>query len=291
MPQDPESAAGVLENGPASDHGPWWRRAIGWVRSHKILTALALILLWVLLEAATIPWFAVAELRKENPGETALMRQRRDEAAEEGRTLHIVQEWVSVKQLPRHFLDAVIVAEDGTFYRHGGIEWFEVWESFRRNLREGRVARGASSITQQVAKNLYLSTDQTPVRKLKELVITLLLEGELTKDRILELYVNVIEWGPGIFGVQAAAREYFNTRASSLSLEESIRLAAVIPSPLKHRPDRESRYLRFQTRVIRERMRARGMLPAPEEVAPVELPPALTPPDPADAEKDTTDAL
>jgi len=115
-----------------------------------------------------------------------------------------------------------------------------------------------------------------------------LLEGELSKDRILELYVNLIEWGPGVFGVQAAAREYFGTRASALTLEESIRLVAVIPSPLKHRPDRDSRYLRYQTRVIRERMRARGMLPAP---APVELPPALPVPDAGEAEKDTTDAL
>ena len=281
MAQEPEAA-----QPPAR---AWWRAALGWMRRHVVLTILAALVLWVVAEAATIPWWAISELRTENPGETALMRQRIEEAAAEGKSLSIVQRWVPLARLPRHFLNAVIVAEDGTFYQHGGIEWYEVWESVRRNFEERRVVRGASSITQQLAKNLYLSTAQTPLRKLKEVVITLLLEGELSKDRILELYVNVIEWGPGVFGVEAAARRYFGKGASRLTLEESLRLAAVIPSPLRHRPDRESRYLRFYTRVIRERMRARGMLPAPEPVEPAELAPAPFVPEAAD--EDTTDAF
>jgi len=289
MHRDPEAEQGAEETPAPPVDCPWWRSALRWVRSHLVLSILGVILLWVLVEAATIPWLEVAELRSENPGETALMRQRREEAEAEGKPLTIVREWVPLGKLPRHFLDAVIVAEDGTFYRHGGIEWYEVWESLRKNLEEGRVARGASSITQQLAKNLYLTTDQTPLRKLKELVITLLLERELDKDRILELYVNLIEWGPGVFGVEAAARRYFGKPATRLSLEESIRLAAVIPSPLRHRPDRESRYLRFHTRVIRQRMHARSMLPA--EVEPAEPPSAPYPPDAADAEKETTDGL
>lgn len=286
MAQDPEENSGVPV--PRPSRPVWWRAALSWVRSHVILSILFALLFWVLVEAATIPWFGIAALRQENPSETALMRQRIDEAEAEGKTLKIFQEWVPLERLPRHFRNAVIVAEDGTFYRHGGIEWYEVWESLRRNLEEGRVARGASSITQQLAKNLYLSTAQTPLRKLKELVITLLLERELTKDRILELYLNLIEWGPGVFGVEAAARRYFGKGASRLGLEESLRLVAVIPSPLRHRPDRESRYLRFHTGVIRERMRARGMLPAPE---PEELSPGLRDPESAEAEEETTDAL
>jgi len=289
MHPDPEAEQGAEQTPASPDIRPWWRSALHWLRSHPVLSILGAVLLWVFAEAATIPWFAVADLRSENPEETAMMRQRREEAEAAGKPLTIVQEWVPLTTLPRHFRDAVIVAEDGTFYRHGGIEWYEVWESLRRNLKEWRLARGASSITQQLAKNLYLSTDQTPVRKLKELVITLLLERELEKDRILELYVNLIEWGPGLYGVEAAARRYFGKPAARLTLEESIRLAAVIPSPLKHRPDRESRYLRFHARVIRERMRARSMLPAKAD--PAERPSALSPADAVDAEKDTTDGL
>jgi monofunctional biosynthetic peptidoglycan transglycosylase len=130
-------------------------------------------------------------------------------------------------------------------------------------MREKRAARGASTITQQLAKNLFLSTSKDTVRKLKEFIITLMLERMLTKDRILEIYLNIIEWGRGIFGIEAAARTYFGKSAGALSLEESIRLAAVIPSPLKHRPDVDSRYVLRRKEIMLNRMAARGFADQP----------------------------
>lgn len=241
-------------------------RAFRWIASHKLLTLLLVILLFFLIQVATIPWFGVPRLKEENPRQTALMRQRVDEAEAKGKTLVIRQSWVPLSRLPKHLTDAIMVAEDGTFYEHEGFDWFEVRESLEKNIKERRAARGGSTITQQLAKNLYLSTSKDPLRKARELVITVLLEQNLTKHRILELYVNLIEWGDGIFGVDAAARRYFGRSASALTLEQSLRLAAVIPSPLRHRPDVDSRYVLRRSEIIRKRMQGRRFVPFPEEV-------------------------
>ena len=242
------------------------KRAVRWIASHKLRTFLLVILFFLLIQAAMIPWFGVARLKDENPKETALMRQRIDEAGEKGRTLVIRHSWVPLSRLPKHLTDAVIVAEDGTFYEHDGFDWFEVRESIEKNIKERRAARGGSTITQQLAKNLYLSTSKDPLRKAREMVITMLLERSLSKQRILELYVNLIEWGDGIFGVDAAARTFFGRPASALTLEESLRLAAVIPSPLRHRPDVSSRYVVRRSEIIRGRMQGRGFAPFPEDL-------------------------
>ncbi len=239
------------------------RKLIRWARTHKIKTVLILVAVFVVVELLTIPFIGIARLNTRNPGETALMRQRIDEAEGEGKALKITQHWIPLSQLPRHVIDAVIVAEDGTFYTHGGIDWFEVQESIEKNLDEWRVARGASTITQQLAKNLYLSTSKDPIRKVKELLITILLERMLSKRRILELYLNVIEWGRGIFGIDAASRVYFGKSASALTLDEAARLAAVIPSPLRHRPDRDSRYVLYRTRIVMNRLSSRKLVPEP----------------------------
>ena len=176
--------------------------------------------------------------------------------------MKIVQQWIPLCRLPQHVIDAMVVAEDGTFFEHGGIDWFEVQESIEKNLEEGRAARGASTITQQLAKNLYLSTSKDPMRKLKEVIITLLLERTLNKQRILEIYLNIIEWGRGIFGIEAAARTYFGKSRPRLTLEEATRLAAVIPSPLRHRPDADTRYVLRRKAIVLSRMAARSRIPA-----------------------------
>ena len=242
------------------------KRAFRWIASHKLLTLLLVILFLFLIQVATIPWFGVPRLKDQNPKETALMRQRIDEAEEKGKTLVIRQSWVPLSKLPKHLTDAIIVAEDGTFYEHEGFDWFEVRESLEKNIKERRAARGGSTITQQLAKNLYLSTSKDPLRKAREMVITMLLEQNLSKQRILELYVNLIEWGDGIFGVDAAARRYFGRPASALSFEQSLRLAAVIPSPLRHRPDVDSRYVLRRSEIIRRRMQGRRFVPFPADV-------------------------
>jgi monofunctional biosynthetic peptidoglycan transglycosylase len=231
-----------------------------WMRRHPVRTGIYLLLGYVIIELATIPYFDIWRLRNENPPETALMRQRIDEARREGETLRLAHEWIPLNRIPRHVIDAVIVAEDGTFFTHGGVDWFEVQESVRKDLEKGRAVRGASTITQQLAKNLFLSTSKDPVRKLKELLITVLMEQALTKQRILELYLNEIEWGRGIFGIEAASETYFGRSAAMLSLDEAARLAAVIPSPLVHRPDAESRYVTRRKMIVLGRMAARRML-------------------------------
>jgi len=236
------------------------RGALHWVRAHKLKTVVFLLGAFLLFEILTIPFASIMALQSINPRETALMRQRVDEAEDEEKPLKIVQTWIPISRLPRHVLDAIVVAEDGTFYEHGGFDWYEVQESLERNLEEGRVARGGSTITQQLAKNLFLSTSKDPVRKLKEAVITVLMEGRLSKQRILELYVNLIEWGRGIFGIEAAARTYFGKSAAALSLEEATRLAAVIPSPLRHRPDANSRYVLRRKAIVLNRMAARRQI-------------------------------
>ena len=250
-------------------HDSFLLRVARWMRSHKIRTFLLLLGILLLIEVATIPFFGVPALKTENPGETALMRQRKRDAEQHGEQFRIVQRWIPLSRIPRHVIDAVVVAEDGTFYSHGGVDWFEVQESIEKNIKERKAARGASTITQQLAKNLYLSTSKDPVRKVKELAITLLLEHHLSKNRILELYLNVIEWGRGIFGIDAAARTYFGKAVGDLTLEDATRLAAVIPSPLVHRPDTDSRYVLRRKAIVLQRMIARGMVKQEEPVVPV----------------------
>ncbi|RCK76464.1 MAG: Monofunctional biosynthetic peptidoglycan transglycosylase [Ignavibacteriae bacterium] len=213
------------------------------------------ILLFLLIEYFSIPSYSIQLLKNKNPGKTALMRQRIKES--DGK-IKINQRWVSLTRISPHLIHAIIVAEDGTFFEHGGIDWYEVQESIEKNIEEGRAARGASTITQQLAKNLYLSTSKDPLRKIKELIITLRMERYLKKNRILEIYLNVIEFGEGIFGVESAARKYFGKSSAELDRYESARLAAIIPSPLKHSPVENSRWLNYRTNIILNRMEARG---------------------------------
>ncbi len=268
------------------------------MRRHKIRTLAIALAMLVAGELLTIPWFGIARLRTENPRETALMRQRISEAREEGKGLSIKQTWIPLSRLPRHLIDAVVVAEDGTFFSHGGVDWFEVRESIEKNVRERRAARGGSTITQQLAKNLYLSTSKDPVRKAKELIITLLLERLLSKERILEIYLNVIEWGRGIFGVEAASQAYFGKPAAQLTLDESLRLAAVIPSPLRHRPDTDSRYVLRRRGIMYDRMAARNMVTQPTTAETTSNAPTVQPgpdslqsTDTMDVEEDDSDGL
>lgn len=228
-----------------------------WAKAHKFKALLVALAVFVCIELLTIPWFSVANLKTENPTETALMRQRLREAERNDKQITIKYRWVPISQLPRHLINAVVVAEDGTFWEHGGFDWYEFQQSLKKNWEKKRAVRGASTITQQLAKNLYLSTSKDPIRKLKEWVITLLLEKNLEKQRILEIYLNVIEWGRGIFGVEEAARTYFGRSASALTYEQALRLAAVIPSPLKHKPTDGSRWVMYRKRVVAQRMMGR----------------------------------
>ena len=229
-----------------------------WARGHKIRTLAYTLCLFVGLEYFSLPNDSLRELQRKNPRITAMMEQREQEAGAVGARFAVQQTWVPISRISPHLVHAVIVAEDGTFYEHSGVDWYEVEESIEKNLEKGKAARGGSTISQQLAKNLFLSTSKDPMRKLKELIITLRMEKMLSKRRILEIYLNVIEWGNGVFGAEVAARTYFGTSAADITRDEAARLAAVIPSPLRHQPNQRSQYVARRSSIILERMTARG---------------------------------
>lgn len=229
-----------------------------WSKKHKVIIVLATVFIFCLFEYFTLPNDGLLKLRKTNPARTALMEQRIEEAKSQGKTLKIHRTWIPLSQISPFLIHAVIVSEDGTFYEHDGVDWYEMKESVQKDIEKGRAARGGSTITQQLAKNLFLSTSKDPLRKLKELIIALRMENILSKERILELYLNEIEWGSGIYGIEAAARKYFGTSAADLTRDQAVRLAAVIPSPLKHQPNQDSRYVQRRAEIISLRMAARG---------------------------------
>ncbi|MFO7607766.1 MAG: monofunctional biosynthetic peptidoglycan transglycosylase [Candidatus Krumholzibacteriia bacterium] len=177
----------------------------------------------------------VLALRWHDPEATAWMRMRERQAKERGRTLELRRTWVPLERIPRDLQRAVILAEDGSFPAHHGFDWAAIRAARARNDREQRVKVGGSTITQQLAKNLFLSPARTWVRKGREAVITVAMELLLPKDRILELYLNSIEFGPGVFGVAEAARHHFGVPVERLSREQCCRLAAIIPAPLRYR--------------------------------------------------------
>lgn len=202
----------------------------------------------------TIP--DVRPLRTTNPPSTAFMELRAREARMNGEKPRRVQRWVPYSRISPQLLRAVLVTEDGKFWRHSGLDYEQIKESMEVNLERGDFARGASTITQQLAKNLYLSPSKNPIRKARELIIARRLENELTKQRILELYLNVIEWGDGIYGAEAAARTYFRKPAAQLDAGESALLAAAIANPRVMNPGQPTARLRRRQQMVMRRMGA-----------------------------------
>jgi monofunctional biosynthetic peptidoglycan transglycosylase len=190
------------------------------------------------------------ELKTENPNTTSLIEQRRQEATEKGKKFRFRQRWVGFAAIPDLLKKSVRISEDAAFYLHQGIDIEELKESLKKNWEKGNFARGGSTITQQLAKNLYLSTTKSVVRKIREYFIARRLEKDLSKNRIFHLYLNLIEFGPGVFGVEAAAKYYFEKSVSDLNLEEIVRLTAVIPRPLKVRANGKDRWLLWRCRWI-----------------------------------------
>ncbi len=190
----------------------------------------------------------VKKLKIDNPNTTALMELRKEQAGKKGTKFSVKQDWVSFKDIPQHLKDTVRIAEDAGFYWHKGIDYEELKEAIKKDIQERKFVRGASTITQQLAKNLYLSTEKSLLRKIKEFLIARRLEKALGKDRIFELYLNLIELGPGVFGVQAASNRYFGHSVDALSLEEIVRLTAIIPRPLTTDPRGDSSWLRWRCR-------------------------------------------
>jgi len=199
-----------------------WRR---WVK----IAFLAIVGLAILYQGWIV--FRVFRFKSSNPATTAMMDQRAAEVRARGEEPRRFQTWVPYDRISRNLTKAVLAGEDSRFFDHGGFDWEEMQKALEKDWNEGRFSRGASTISQQLAKNLFLSTSKNPFRKLHEAVITKEMEWILGKRRILEIYLNVIEWGDGVYGAEAAARTYFNTSAAALSVDQAAFLSAIIPSP------------------------------------------------------------
>jgi monofunctional glycosyltransferase len=223
--------------------------------------ALLFLLLAGYISYALVTLPDVQELKRTNPATTALMAQR---AAETNRPLRPLKAWIPYNTISSHLRNAVLVAEDGAFFQHSGYDVTQIKESVKKNINERRFARGASTITQQLAKNLYLSTSKNPLRKLHEFLIAQELERYLTKQRIFEIYLNVIEWGDGIYGIEAASETYFGKTASQLLPEEGAILAAMIPNPRRYTPARNGKYLEKRKDELLRRLNAYRFLPQEE---------------------------
>jgi len=208
-----------------------------WLWRLALLAAAAVLLLqlWYLGWIALYRWV--------DPAETAFMARERDriETVRPGGRLRYA--WVDYGAISVHLKRAVVAAEDARFIEHEGVDWEAIQKALETNRKRGRPARGGSTISQQLAKNLFLSSERSYVRKGQELVITFMIEALWDKRRILEVYLNVAEWGDGVFGAEAAARHYFNTSASRLGPEESARLAVMLPRPKFYDRNRGSEYL------------------------------------------------
>lgn len=213
----------------------------------------------MLIAAVVIGWHAwifwqVWRLRDENPNSTAFMEQGLARLHERNPQARLKHRWARYEQISVHLKRAVLAAEDQKFLAHQGFDWEEVEKAYERNLQSQRVVRGASTISQQLAKNLFLRQQRTYWRKAEEAIITLMIEGTLPKRRILEIYLNVIEWGNGVYGAEAAARHYYGTSASELSDEEAARLAAMIPNPRFYDRRRSTPWLEQKTALLLSQM-------------------------------------
>lgn len=215
-----------------------------------VLVAIGLVLLlqvWFFLHV----WWYVDH----NPATTAFMERRLAVLQEKmGDDAELKHKWVPYDRISVHLKRALIAAEDAKFFEHEGFDIEGIEKAYEKNLKKGRYVAGGSTISQQLAKNLFLSGERSYLRKTQEAIITLMLEHMMTKRRILEIYLNVIEWGEGVYGAEAAARHYFHTSAANLGPYQAARLAAMVPRPRYFEKRPNSPYLARQTARIEARM-------------------------------------
>lgn len=203
-----------------------------------------------------------APLARENPRTTALIEQRRAEARASRRPFRPRQTWIPAERIPPVLVQAVLLSEDANFFGHEGIDWEALRDAAEHDLKVGRFARGASTLTQQLAKNLWLGTERTLWRKVKEAVLAAKLERTLSKKRILALYLNVVEMDDGVFGIEAGARHRFGTSAAALTPAQAAVLASLLPAPRRVDLDHPSTWLRNRSWRLLDRMRDVGRLDA-----------------------------
>ncbi len=219
----------------------WLRRAL-----------LALLLLGVLSQGWYLGW--VVWWKFVDPGMTSFQSRRLEELREKNPKAELRHTWVPYAHISDNLKRAVVAAEDDKFIDHEGFDWEGMQKALEKNQRRGRVVAGGSTISQQLAKNLFLSASKTPWRKAQEAVITVMLETLWDKRRILEVYLNVVEWGEGLFGAEAAAHRYYNTSAARLGPEQAARLAVMLPAPRRYEKNPYSPFVNARTQLILGRM-------------------------------------
>ncbi len=213
----------------------------------------ALLVLWVFLYQLWI-FLHITWLIRFNPSSTAFMTNRLHALQINAPDANLKYKWVNYSKISNNLKRAVIASEDAKFLQHEGFDWQGIETAFHKNIKKGKLVAGGSSITQQLAKNLFLSSARTPWRKGQEAIITLMLEKILTKKRIFEIYLNVIEWGNGVFGIGAAAKHYYNISAASMTTTQAAKLAVMVPNPRFYDKHRSTRYLNRRTATIRARL-------------------------------------
>ncbi|MFZ9196659.1 MAG: monofunctional biosynthetic peptidoglycan transglycosylase [Burkholderiales bacterium] len=221
-----------------------WRWS--WRAFLLVLIALTAVQFWFLVHV----WYWAGN----NPESTAFMRARLEILQEDNPKARLRQQWVPYQRISGHLKRAIIAAEDAKFVSHNGFDWDGIRKAHEKNMREGEIVAGGSTITQQLAKNLFFSGERTWWRKAQEAVVAVMIETVMSKRRILEIYLNVIEWGEGVFGAEAAARLHYGTTAAGLSAEQAARLASIVPSPRRYGPASDTAYLQRRTQTILARM-------------------------------------
>ena len=230
------------------------KKAWGWVLRwiwRAVAIFFALLVLYQVWLFAHICWWV-----KFNPSSSAFMDTRLEMMQDKNPDAELRHKWVPYTKISSNLKRALIAAEDASFVDHEGFDWEGIQKAYEKNIRKGKIVAGGSTISQQLAKNLFLSTKRTPWRKLEEAAITLMMEAVMDKRRIFEIYLNVIEWGNGVFGAESAARHYYGTSAAYLSAEQAARLAAIVPNPRYYDKHREAKGLLLKTGIILARMNA-----------------------------------
>ncbi len=212
------------------------------------------------------------ELRLANPKSSAIRTYREAQLRKKGGVPHSLMEWRRLDQISPHLRHAVVLAEDDTFFQHHGFDFGQVKRAALMNLKRRRFAYGASTLSQQLARTLYLSPRKNLLRKFKEALITRRLEKSLSKNRILELYLNVVEWGPQVYGAEAASQHFFRKSALELTPDEAISLAAILPSPRRWKPVNPTEFIARRKAVLYDRMVRAGHIPPPVPPESFEMP-------------------
>ena len=221
------------------------RRFLLWI----VGVPIALVLLLQLWYFAQICWWV-----KFNPSSTSFMRAQLEKLQEKNPKAQLQHQWVPYNRISPHLKRAIIAAEDANFAEHEGVDWEALQKAYEKNAKKGKVVSGGSTITQQLAKNLFLSGQRSYLRKAQEMVITFMLEAVMDKRRIFEIYLNVVEWGNGVFGCEAASRKYYGVPAANLGPSEAAKLAVMLPNPRYFGRHLDSSYLARRTLLIQTRM-------------------------------------